>query len=73
MRPNISLGDTLAGLHAAFGTALALMHRFRSKVRPVAIGTVHVIGMTYVIAITHVIGMVNVDSIPNVIGMVHVI
>lgn len=27
MRPNISLGDTLAGLHAALGIAMALLHR----------------------------------------------
>ncbi|KAI0752812.1 CoA-transferase family III [Daedaleopsis nitida] len=27
MRPNISLGDSVAGLHAAFGTVLALMSR----------------------------------------------
>lgn len=31
VRPNISLGDTLAGLHAAFGTVMALYHR--QKVR----------------------------------------
>ncbi len=29
MRPNISLGDTLAGLHAAFGAVMALLHRQR--------------------------------------------
>ena len=29
MRPNISLGDSLAGLHAAFGVALALLERLR--------------------------------------------
>lgn len=29
VRPNISLGDTLAGLHAAFGVAMALLHRQR--------------------------------------------
>jgi len=29
-RPNISLGDTLAGLHAAFGTVMALLHRQRA-------------------------------------------
>ena len=28
VRPNISLGDTLAGLHSAFGTTMALLHRF---------------------------------------------
>jgi len=27
VRPNISLGDTLAGLHAAFGTVMALLHQ----------------------------------------------
>eukprot|EP00891_Asterochloris_glomerata_P004193 jgi/Astpho2/4193/e_gw1.00064.29.1_t len=27
VRPNISLGDTLAGLHAALGIAMALLHR----------------------------------------------
>ena len=31
MRPNISLGDTLAGLHAAFGTVMALLHRSRDQ------------------------------------------
>ncbi|KAI6163321.1 CoA-transferase family III domain-containing protein [Pisolithus thermaeus] len=30
VRPNISLGDSVAGLHAAFGTVLALMSRQRS-------------------------------------------
>ncbi|EFN53684.1 hypothetical protein CHLNCDRAFT_25506, partial [Chlorella variabilis] len=29
VRPNISLGDSLAGLHAAFGTVMALLHRTR--------------------------------------------
>ena len=29
VRPNISLGDSLAGLHAAFGVALALLERLR--------------------------------------------
>jgi hypothetical protein len=29
VRPNISLGDTLAGLHAAFGAVMALLHRQR--------------------------------------------
>lgn len=29
VRPNISLGDSLAGLHAAFGTVMALLHRSR--------------------------------------------
>lgn len=27
VRPNISLGDTLAGLHGAFGAVMALYHR----------------------------------------------
>jgi len=27
VRPNMSLGDTLAGLHAAFGVVMALLHR----------------------------------------------
>ena len=31
MRPNLSLGDTLAGLHAALGIALALLDRERRK------------------------------------------
>ena len=31
MRPNISLGDSLAGLHAAFGTVMALLHQQRSR------------------------------------------
>lgn len=30
VRPNISLGDSLAGLHAAFGTVMALLHRQRA-------------------------------------------
>lgn len=30
VRPNISLGDSLAGLHAAFGAVMALLHRTRS-------------------------------------------
>lgn len=29
VRPNISLGDSLAGLHAAFGAVMALLHRER--------------------------------------------
>eukprot|EP00877_Chromochloris_zofingiensis_P012019 jgi/Chrzof1/7070/Cz02g09190.t1 len=29
VRPNISLGDTLAGLHAAFGAVMALLHKHR--------------------------------------------
>ncbi|KIK05853.1 hypothetical protein K443DRAFT_130232 [Laccaria amethystina LaAM-08-1] len=31
VRPNISLGDSVAGLHAAFGTVLALLSRQRQK------------------------------------------
>ncbi|KAF9012729.1 CoA-transferase family III [Cyathus striatus] len=31
VRPNISLGDSVAGLHAAFGTVLALISRLRQK------------------------------------------
>ncbi|KAF9524989.1 CoA-transferase family III domain-containing protein [Crepidotus variabilis] len=31
VRPNISLGDSVAGLHAAFGTVLALLSRQRTK------------------------------------------
>ncbi|TFK45117.1 CoA-transferase family III domain-containing protein [Crucibulum laeve] len=31
VRPNISLGDSIAGLHAAFGTVLALLSRVRQK------------------------------------------
>ena len=34
VRPNISLGDTLAGLHAAFGAVMALLHRQRCAVAP---------------------------------------
>ncbi|KAI8468409.1 MAG: CoA-transferase family III domain-containing protein [Monoraphidium minutum] len=30
VRPNISLGDTLAGMHGAFGAVMALLHRQRS-------------------------------------------
>jgi len=30
VRPNISLGDTLAGIHAAFGVALAIIQRHQS-------------------------------------------
>lgn len=30
VRPNISLGDSLAGLHAAFGAVMALLHRHRT-------------------------------------------
>lgn len=31
VRPNMSLGDTLAGLHAAFGVVMALLHRQRHQ------------------------------------------
>jgi crotonobetainyl-CoA:carnitine CoA-transferase CaiB-like acyl-CoA transferase len=31
VRPNLSLGDTLAGLHAALGVVLSLFHRQRSQ------------------------------------------
>ncbi len=31
VRPNISLGDTLAGMHAVLGTVMALLHRVREK------------------------------------------
>ena len=31
VRPNMSLGDTLAGLHAAFGIVMALLHRQRNN------------------------------------------
>jgi len=34
VRPNISMGDTLAGLHAAFGTTLALLGRERQRRTP---------------------------------------
>jgi len=30
VRPNLSMGDSLAGLHAAFGTILSLLHRARN-------------------------------------------
>ncbi|KAJ8072408.1 hypothetical protein AAF712_007938 [Marasmius tenuissimus] len=33
VRPNISLGDSVAGLHAAFGTVLALLSRQRKRKR----------------------------------------
>ena len=32
-RPNLSLGDTMAGLHAALGTTLALVGKERSPTR----------------------------------------
>ena len=31
VRPNLSLGDTLAGMHAAFGVLLAYVHRLRGN------------------------------------------
>ncbi len=31
VRPNLSMGDSLAGLHAAFGTLLSLLHRARNN------------------------------------------
>ena len=31
VRPNLSMGDSLAGMHAAFGTLLGLLHRERHK------------------------------------------
>ncbi len=34
VRPNLSLGDSLTGLHAAFGVLLALFHRDRRRERP---------------------------------------
>jgi hypothetical protein len=37
VRPNISLGDTLAGLHAAFGAVMALLHRSRWAARARAV------------------------------------
>ncbi|KAJ7031072.1 CoA-transferase family III [Mycena alexandri] len=39
VRPNISLGDSVAGLHAAFGTVLALLQRQRKKENGEAGGT----------------------------------
>lgn len=40
VRPNISLGDSLAGLHAAFGAVMALLHRDGLKNRGGASGQV---------------------------------
>lgn len=40
VRPNLSLGDSLAGLHAAFGIVLALLHRERASALPAAAGQV---------------------------------
>ncbi|KAG2426510.1 hypothetical protein HXX76_011737 [Chlamydomonas incerta] len=34
VRPNISLGDTLAGLHGAFGAVMALLHRNKLRQQP---------------------------------------
>lgn len=42
MRPNISLGDSLAGLHAAFGTVMALLHR--TRLGPAGTGQVRLAG-----------------------------
>ncbi|KAK7064955.1 CoA-transferase family III domain-containing protein [Favolaschia claudopus] len=39
VRPNISLGDSVAGLHAAFGTVLALWQRQKKKANGQAGGT----------------------------------
>jgi len=40
VRPNISLGDSIAGLHAAFGTVLALLQRQNKfKTNPAATGS----------------------------------
>lgn len=33
VRPNISLGDSLTGLHAAFGAVMALLHRQRHHLK----------------------------------------
>ncbi|KAF8959202.1 CoA-transferase family III domain-containing protein [Flammula alnicola] len=47
VRPNISLGDSVAGLHAAFGTVLALL----SRQRQVANGSSQVTGKTVDVSI----------------------
>ncbi|KAJ7119059.1 CoA-transferase family III domain-containing protein [Mycena epipterygia] len=39
VRPNISLGDSVAGLHAAFGTVLALLQRQKKQANGEAGGT----------------------------------
>ncbi|KAJ7509703.1 CoA-transferase family III domain-containing protein [Mycena galericulata] len=39
VRPNISLGDSVAGLHAAFGTVLALLQRQKKEAKGEAGGT----------------------------------
>ncbi|KAJ7732775.1 CoA-transferase family III [Mycena maculata] len=39
VRPNISLGDSVAGLHAAFGTVLALLQRQKREAKGEAGGT----------------------------------
>ncbi|KAI0320563.1 CoA-transferase family III domain-containing protein, partial [Amylostereum chailletii] len=39
VRPNISLGDSVAGLHAAFGTVLALLSRRQKEAQGIAGGT----------------------------------
>ena len=48
VRPNISLGDSLAGLHAAFGTVMALLARGKGKTIPGMPGT----GQTVDVAIS---------------------
>ncbi|KAJ6545439.1 CoA-transferase family III [Mycena capillaripes] len=40
VRPNISLGDSVAGLHAAFGTVLAILQRQKKKEKGEAGGTI---------------------------------
>ncbi|KAJ3513351.1 hypothetical protein NLJ89_g3000 [Agrocybe chaxingu] len=47
VRPNISLGDSVAGLHAAFGTVLALLSRHRQE----ATGSSRPIGKTVDVSI----------------------
>ena len=41
VRPNFSYGDSLAGLHAAFGTVMALLHRQRKSPAPHSHHTSH--------------------------------
>ena len=41
VRPNFSYGDSLAGLHAAFGTVMALLHRQRKSLAPDSHHTSH--------------------------------
>lgn len=40
VRPNISLGDSLAGMHAAMGTMLALLHRDGTRAKSDGLGQV---------------------------------